>query len=170
MLDLQEWRTIVFEKCIKCDRLGKDCVPNVFIMHMDEIREWARKLKAYKRMSNAELSKRSGVPKGTIDMHFSNKTPYSADVNYSTFAPILCALIGCDNHEMPCPAERKESEEENERIEYFKEQMRITQKTSAGRMKAVIILGVLFGITLILIILALLSDIRDPELGFLWRH
>lgn len=158
----------MFEKCIKCDRLGKDCVPNVFIMPMDEIREWARNLKAYKHISNAELSKRSGVPKGTIDMHFSKKHPYSADVNYSTFAPILCALIGCANKEMPCPKEYEESKDESERIEYLKEQMRITQKTSAGRMKAVIILGLLFGITLVLIILSLYVDSHDPEVGFIW--
>lgn len=158
----------MFEKCIKCDRLGKDCVPNIFIMPMDETREWAMKLKAYKRISNAQLAKLSGVPKGTIDMHFSKKTPYSADTNYSTFAPILCALIGCSEKEMPCPKEH-DTYNEDERIEYFKEQMRITQKTSAGRMKAVIILGILFGFTLVLIILSLYFDSIDPEIGFLWR-
>ena len=35
----------MYEKCVECDRLGKDCIPNLYIMSADEIRDWARKIK-----------------------------------------------------------------------------------------------------------------------------
>ena len=92
----------MYEKCIGCDRLGKDCIPNLYIMDVEEIREWAREQKEYKGLTNAELSELSGVPKGTIDHSFSVRVGKHVDMNYSTFAPLLRALIGAEAEEMPC--------------------------------------------------------------------
>ena len=57
----------MYDKCVKCDHLGKDCIPNFYAMDIGEIRDFARKLKEEKGWSNAYLSEVSGVPKGKID-------------------------------------------------------------------------------------------------------
>lgn len=166
----------MFEKCITCEHLGKDCMPNLCVMSIEEINRWAIKLKAYKRITNAELSERSGVPKGTIDMHFSKKKDRSPDVSYSTFAPVLCALTGCA--EMQCQKQKLEGDakdvahviSENQRkIDYLKDDVETMKSLARGRMKAIIALGVLLGITLIAIIAALLIDNLNPEIGFIWH-
>lgn len=159
--EFEEKGNSMFEQCIKCEHLGKDCSPNLFIMPMKEIREWAMQLKAYKHITNAELSERSGVPKGTIDMHFSKKHTYSADVNYSTFAPILCALIECDHVENQCPNFDHDDE-------YAEEQFQLVRELAKSRLKAIIVLATLLGLTLFLIILGLLVDRMNPNVGFFW--
>ena len=90
----------MYEKCISCERLGKDCFPNLCVMEMEDIRTWAKLRLKYKGWTYADLSEASGVPKGTIAYSFSQK---GVDVNYSTFAPVLCALIDCPPGEYPCP-------------------------------------------------------------------
>lgn len=93
----------MYEKCIKCDRLGKNCIPNIYTMSVSEMRVFARKLKEHKGWTNAQLAEKSGVPKGTVDANLAKKGAYNPDVTYSTFAPILCALLECELKEMPCP-------------------------------------------------------------------
>lgn len=101
----------MYEKCLDCDRLGKDCIPNIYAMSVDEIRSWARKLKEKKGWTNSDLAKASGVPKGTIDSSFSKHG--KKDVNYSTFAPILCALIGGEKEMLCYKTNETEIEKEN---------------------------------------------------------
>lgn len=168
----------MFEKCIKCERLGKDCFPNIYSMNMLDVRDFAMKLKEHKRISNGELSKRSGVPKGTIDMHFKQKNPYSADVNYSTFAPIICALIGCDEKEMECPPSMKNNEEKcdlliseyEKKVEYLKKQVQEEHRISERRARAMYILGTILLVLLMMIIAALIVDALNKDLGFLWTN
>ena len=178
---------MMYEKCIKCDRLGKDCVPNLYVMSVVEIREWARKLKEEKGWSNAYLSEISGVPKGTIDSNFSKRGGKCADVNYTTFAPILCALIGCKeemlicNSQLPDDAtlefknqelsqkvkqlehdtETKKAEYEK-RLSYLREQLEWRRRVIKFLMTVSCIL-----ITFILIELAI--DWTNSGLGFFWR-
>lgn len=160
----------MFEKCIMCEHLGKDCIPNVCSMPLEDVNEWAIKLKAYRGITNAELSERSGVPKGTIDMHFSKKKNHYPDVNYSTFAPVFCALIG--SQDMKCPKDKLDGNvedvdpvirESQKKIDYLK-------KIAAWRLKAITILSFALGITLVTIIIALLIDKLNPDLGFIWRN
>ena len=163
----------MFEKCLNCNRLGKDCFPNIFVMDVAGIRLWARKLKIARGITNAELARKSGVPKGTIDNHFSAKATHTADVNYSTFAPILCALLDCGKEEMECPGSNEiESftEEETKRdIEFLKEQLKIAQEIAHGRKKAIILTCFALFIILSIIILALIIDKFNPYIGFFWR-
>lgn len=175
----------MFEKCIKCQHLGNDCIPNIYTMSITEVRDWAKKLKEEKGWSNAYLAERSGVPKGTIDFNFCKAGGKCADVTYSTFAPMLCALLESDSTELPCEryieersaydlsrleAENSElrkhvedlKEELDSRVSYFKEQM-------AWR-KAVI--KVLIGISctmLLFILCELVIDWMDKGIGFFWR-
>lgn len=180
----------MFEKCITCDKLGKSCIPNLYRMSVEEIREWARLLKESKGWTNADLARASGVPKGTIDAQLSRKQGKVADVNYSTFAPLLCALLECDPDNLPCQLETNGSTEQvealeksvrrykeelektethdRESIDFLKEQLRLSQETADERKKAIVILGVLLGFTLTLIIVALIIDRLNPDIGFFW--
>ena len=90
----------MYEKCISCERLGKDCFPNLYVMDVEEIRKWAKLRQKYKGWTYADLSEASGVPQGTISSSFSKK---GGDVNYTTFATMLRALVGGEPGESPCP-------------------------------------------------------------------
>lgn len=174
----------MYEKCIKCDHLGKECIPNLYIMSITEVRDWLKKVKEEKGWSNAHLAEESGIPKGTIDSNFSKKSGKISDVNYSTFAPVITALIGCDKA-LPCERqcadrldiELKHLEAENlelkknidelkeeldSRISYFKEQM--AWKTA--------VIKILIGISctmMIFILCELVIDWMDKGMGFFWR-
>lgn len=185
----------MYEKCVECDRLGKDCIPNLYVMSADEIRDFARKLKDKNGWSNAELASVSGVPKGTIDYNFSKRSGKSQDVSYSTFQPVLCALIGCEATEMPCRKQTKEyyemksqvstlmienyslhaqiedfekrneeaKSEYEERIDYFKEQLKWR--------KQMLILGVsIICVLMSVIILSVVIDWFDWNVGYFWRY
>lgn len=54
--------------------------------------------------------------------------------------------------------------ESRKRIDSLKDQLVISQKTSRGRMKAVIALALFFGTTLFIIIFALVIDKFYPEI------
>ena len=165
----------MYEKCIKCEHLGKDCIPNLYVMSITEIRDWARSIKEEKGWSNAHLAELSGVPKGTIDSNFSRHKEKCSDVNYSTFAPVLCALLECEKEEMPCSRfgdEYKEElkneaieelkEEYEERVAYFKEQM-------AWRKHIIIFLIILSCVLISFISVELAIDWNNSGLGFFWR-
>lgn len=177
----------MYEKCIKCERLGKDCIPNLYIMDVLDIREWTRKLKEEKGWTNAHLAEVSGIPKGTIDSCFSKKNGKNADVNYSTFSAILCALLECDHIEMLCrdsEAEcchifneneelRKENAELKERyasiredyenrIAYFKENIKYKRHIIA-------ILIIISCILCTFILLGIAVDWNYSDIGFFWR-
>lgn len=156
----------MFDKCIGCERLGKDCIPNLYIMDMEEIREWARAQKEYIGLTNAELSIMSGVPKGTIDHSFSQR---SKDMNYSTFAPVLCALIGADGKEMPC-SRRVEREEINAvRIAEYEARIARVDALLKWRKQVIVFLIVLCCILIGFILAGIIVDYLDTNIGYFWR-
>lgn len=179
----------MYEKCISCDKLGKECIPNLYVMDVAEIRNWARALKSSKGLSNADLAQLSGVPKGTIDYSFS--VGKNTDVNYSTFAPILRVLIGCTSAELPCRDESQDSAEiihrlegENEFLKSCIEKTQLERKTTNAsnadrssfmqaeierRNKVIIVLSVLLLVALFFIIAALAVDALNDSIGFFWR-
>lgn len=181
----------MYEKCITCDKLGKECIPNLYVMDVSEIRDWARALKAHKGISNAELANLSGVPKGTIDSNFSSHSGRHPDVNYSTFAPILRALIGCTGDEMPCKEGSYESSEiisriesENEFLKSYIEKAHLSKQTADDvyadrsnfmrgeikRKNAVIaVLSVLLLICVLVIMAALIADALNDNIGYIWH-
>ena len=172
----------MYEKCVKCEHLGKDCIPNFYAMDIGEIRDFARKLKEEKGWSNAYLAEVSGVPKGTIDSNFSKNAGKAKDVNYSTFAPVLCALLGNCNAEMPCHCddnniimslmkndrlkrqldEMEETKTEyDERLRYFKEQMR-------WRKHVIVFLIATCCVLIAFIMAGIAIDWMNNGIGFLW--
>ncbi|WP_405321006.1 hypothetical protein [Frisingicoccus sp.] len=171
----------MFEECVNCERLGKDCMPNLWLLSPEEIREWARNRKEYLGWSNSDLAEASGVPKRTIDDKFSKNS--SADVRYSTFAPIICALIGCDGKPMQCRKNevcqpslpyyetmiiRLEEEKIEDRALHKDETVFLKDEIKV-KTRAVITLGFLSFALFSLIVFGLITDMLDPNLGFIWR-
>lgn len=70
-----------------------------------------------------------------------------------------------EQHKLDIQAVRAEDET---RVDYMKEQLRLCQITSNGRRKSIVILSVLLGIALLIIITALIIDKLNSDIGFFW--
>lgn len=76
-----------------------------------------------------------------------------------------------DHMEQKHQAELENWKEEAQRkIDFLKEQLKISQATEKARRKTVAILGVTLVITLVVIIAALIIDRLNPDVGFFWRE
>lgn len=178
----------MYEKCINCEHLGKDCIPNLYVMSVSDIKTWAKKLKDYKGWTNAHLAEVSGVPKGTIDCNFSNKK--TSDVNYSTFAPVICALIESDMEEMPCNIKSSDYDDVMERISYLEnENHMLTDKLNEMnnrnedyenrinyfkehikyKQKIISILIIISCVLVSFILIEIVIDWCNSGIGFFWR-
>lgn len=89
----------MFEKCIKCDRLGESCVPNLMILPFPDLIQWCIKRQKHLEWTNQTLADRSKVPVGTINRI---KAGDYLDCKYSTIRNLLIALIGGTTDEFPC--------------------------------------------------------------------
>lgn len=89
----------MFDKCIKCNRLGESCVPNLMILPFSELLQWWDKRQKHLEWTNKDLEKSSKVPLGTISRIKGGDYP---DCKYSTIRSILIALIGGTTDEFPC--------------------------------------------------------------------
>lgn len=172
----------MYQKCLSCPKLGVSCPgPNFLSMKAHEALEWCKMRKSQIEWSNAKLADSSGVPKGTIDRLWANN---HVDFKYDTMCPIITALVDVDCCARPCEATQDETltaqverlKKENEalkediqtRVDYMKEQLRLEQKTSRERRKLVVVLGACLGLALALIIVALIIDRLNPDIGFFW--
>lgn len=88
----------MFEKCIKCNRMGESCVPNLMLLPFSDLIQWCNKRQNYLGWTNKELAKTSKVPEGTISRIKSGED----DCKYSTIRNILIALIGGTTDEFSC--------------------------------------------------------------------
>ena len=89
----------MYEKCIKCDRLGESCVPNLMTLSFSDLIQWCIKRQKYLEWTNQTLADKSKVPVGTINRI---KAGDYLDCKYSTIRSILIALIGGTTDEFPC--------------------------------------------------------------------
>ena len=89
----------MFDKCIPCDRLGQDCMPNLMILSFPDLIKWCFKRKQHLGWTAQELADKSKVPMGTINRI---KQGDYADCRYSTIRNILVALMGGVSTEFPC--------------------------------------------------------------------
>lgn len=89
----------MFEKCIKCERLGESCVPNIMLLPFSDLIQWCVKRQKFLGWSNQILADKSTVPIGTINRI---KAGDYADCKYSTIRNLLLALIGGTTDEFPC--------------------------------------------------------------------
>lgn len=90
----------MFEKCVKCELLGKKCAPYLMSMDAQRLVSWCKKRKAYLGMTNAQLAEQSGVPLSTINRFYAQEY---TDFRYSTVQQIVGVLTGCNAEQLPCP-------------------------------------------------------------------
>lgn len=89
----------MFEKCIKCNRMGESCVPNLMLLPFANLIQWIDKRQKHLEWSNQTLADKSNVPVGTIKRI---KAGDYTDCKYSTMKSILIALIGGTTDEFAC--------------------------------------------------------------------
>lgn len=89
----------MFEKCIKCERLGESCVPNLMLLPFSALIQWCVKRQKHLGWTNQTLAEKSTVPVGTINRI---KAGDYLDCKYSTIRNLLLALIGGTTDEWHC--------------------------------------------------------------------
>lgn len=89
----------MFEKCIKCDRMGESCVPNLMLLPFADLIRWWDKRQKHLTWTNQMLADKSKIPVGTINRIKAGEYP---DCKYSTIKSILITLIGGTTDEFAC--------------------------------------------------------------------
>lgn len=106
----------MYEKCIKCDRMGESCVPNLMRLPFPDLIQWCTKRQKHLEWTNQTLADNSKVPLGTINRI---KAGDYLDCKYSTIRNIVIALIGGTTDEFPC---NEQVEKELQHMEALEQQ------------------------------------------------
>ena len=104
----------MFDKCVKCNRLGESCVPNLMLLPFSELIQWAVKRQKHLGWTNQILADRSKVPVGTINRI---KAGDYDDCKYSTIKNILITLIGGTTDEFSCTDQVEKELQHMEQLE-----------------------------------------------------
>lgn len=104
----------MFDKCIKCDRLGESCVPNLMLLPFSELIQWCIKRQKHLGWTNQILADKSKIPVGTINRI---KAGDYLDCKYSTIKNILITLIGGTTDEFPCTEQVEKNLKQLEQLE-----------------------------------------------------
>lgn len=104
----------MFEKCIKCNRIGESCVPNLMLLPFSDLIQWCGKRQKHLEWTNQILADKSKVPVGTINRIKAGEYP---DCKYSTIKNILIALIGGTTDEFSCTEQVEKELRQLERLE-----------------------------------------------------
>jgi predicted transcriptional regulator len=115
----------MFEKCIKCNRLGESCVPNLMLLPFSDLIQWWNKRQKYLGWTNQVLADKSKVPVGTINRI---KAGDYLDCKYSTIRNILIALIGGTTDEFPCTEQVEKELKQLEQMQQQTEQLALLEK------------------------------------------
>ena len=187
-----------FEKCLTCPAIkqGKCAGPNYMAMSSHDLVEWGTEYQRLNKITNAQLAKHSGVPKGTID-----GIKYRADVRHDTINLLIKALIemtggvwggepcassGTLTDELAAKVGRLEDliQWKDEKIEHFaqeveilKEQLhtkdtQIREHWQVSKRSRVLITSLCVGLfaCLLLIVGSLVIDKLNPGIGFIWLN
>lgn len=103
----------MFEKCIKCNKIGESCVPNLWLLPLPELIKWCIKRQKYLGWSNHELADKSKVPVGTINRLWAGDT----DCKYSTIRSLAISLVGCTTNEFACTEQVEKELQQMEQLE-----------------------------------------------------
>jgi hypothetical protein len=106
----------MFDKCIKCNRIGESCVPNLMLLPFSELLQWWDKRQKYLGWTNQQLADhpKCQVPVGTIKRI---KQGDYADCKYSTIKSVLIALIGGTSDEFSCTEQVEKELQQMEQLE-----------------------------------------------------
>lgn len=116
---------LVFDKCISCERLGQDCMPNLFELSWPALLTWWKERQKFLGWTNQVLSDKSKVPVGTITRIKAGED----DCKYSTMRMIIHALTGGYDIEFPC---QKKLDAEFAHIEMLEKQCVELASTNEG--------------------------------------
>lgn len=111
----------MFEKCIKCNRMGESCVPNLMLLPFSNLMQWCDKRQKYLEWTTQTLADKSNVPIGTIKRIKAGEE----DCKYSTIRNILIALIGGTTDEFSCTDMVEKELQQKEQFE--KQAARLTE-------------------------------------------
>lgn len=103
----------MFEKCIKCPKIGESCVPNLMLLPFTELIQWCNQRQKHLGWTNKELANKSKVPEGTIARIKAGED----DCKYSTMKSILITLIGGTTDEFSCTAQVEKELKQLEQLE-----------------------------------------------------
>ena len=115
----------MFEKCIKCDRLGESCVPNLMLLPFADLIQWCNKRQKHLGWTNQMLAEKSKVPIGTINRI---KAGDYLDCKYSTIRNILLALIGGTTDEFSCTEQVEKELKQLENLEQQAAKLAVTEE------------------------------------------
>ena len=104
----------MFDKCIKCNRLGDSCVPNLMLLPFSELIQWSTKRQKHLGWTNQILADKSKVPIGTINRI---KAGDYMDCKYSTIKQLLVTLIGGTTDEFSCTDQVEKELQQMEQLE-----------------------------------------------------
>ena len=104
----------MFEKCIKCNRMGESCVPNLMLLPFADLMQWCAKRQKHLEWTTQTLADKSNVPIGTIKRI---KAGEYLDCKYSTIKNILIALIGGTTNEFECTEQVEKELRQVEQLE-----------------------------------------------------
>ena len=104
----------MFEKCIKCNRMGESCVPNLMLLPFGDLMQWCSKRQKYLEWTNQTLAEKSKVPVGTISRI---KAGDYMDCKYSTIRNLLISLIGGTTDEFSCTEQVEKELRQMEQLE-----------------------------------------------------
>ena len=104
----------MFDKCIKCVRIGESCVPNLLLLKFSDLIQWCNKRQKHLEWTNQTLADKSNVPVGTINRI---KAGEYMDCKYSTIRNILITLIGGTTDEFACTEQVEKELRQMEQLE-----------------------------------------------------
>ena len=120
----------MFEKCIKCNRIGESCVPNLMLLPFPELIQWWDKRQKYLGWTNQQLADhpKCQVPVGTIKRI---KSGDYADCKYSTIKSVLIALIGGTSDEFSCTEQVEKELRNMEQLEQQAAKLSVVEAENA---------------------------------------
>lgn len=116
---------IMFEKCLKCSRIGESCVPNIMLLSFPELIQWCDKRQKQLAWTNKILADKSKVPEGTIKRI---KAGDYLDCKYSTIRIIVITLIGGTTDEFSCTEQVERELRQMEQLEQQAAKLSIVEK------------------------------------------
>lgn len=182
----------MYIECIKCSKIGVSCAgPKFTDMSATELLAWCRARKTHLGFSNAKLAELSEMPKGTIDRLLAGE---HIDFRYETIRPLIKALTGGAWSGNPCPASQDNDNSAlleqieklkadnarlqgqadrverhyDEELRFVREQLEYEHSTGRNMRTALIVVSVLLGVALLAIIVALIADKLNGDMGFFW--
>lgn len=118
----------MFDKCIKCNRLGESCVPNLMLLPFSELIQWCSKRQKHLAWTNQILADKSKVPIGTINRI---KAGDYADCKYSTIKQLLVTLIGGTTDEFSCTEQVEKELRHMEQLEQQTAKLSVVEAENA---------------------------------------